>query len=82
MATISEDVFGGERGIRTLGTLTRTHAFQACPFDRSGTSPVLIPSKVHKSTLVSLIIQLKPIRGESYGGLMWFLVRLFIIIAK
>ena len=30
---------GGERGIRTLGTRKRTHAFQACPFDRSGTSP-------------------------------------------
>jgi len=30
---------GGQRGIRTLGTLSRTHAFQACPFDRSGICP-------------------------------------------
>ncbi|MDK2943270.1 MAG: hypothetical protein PWP56_2783 [Acetobacterium sp.] len=30
---------GGERGIRTLGTLTRTHAFQACSFDHSDISP-------------------------------------------
>lgn len=31
---------GGERGIRTLGTDKGTHAFQASPFDRSGTSPL------------------------------------------
>ena len=30
---------GGERGIRTLGTLSRTHAFQACSFDHSDISP-------------------------------------------
>src|SRR5262245_19594330 len=29
----------GEGGIRTAGTVTRTHAFQACSFDRSDTSP-------------------------------------------
>lgn len=29
----------GRRGIRTLGTLSRTHAFQACPFNHSGTLP-------------------------------------------
>ena len=32
---------GGERGIRTLGTITRTHAFQACTFNHSVTSPSL-----------------------------------------
>jgi hypothetical protein len=32
---------GGERGIRTLGTLAHTHAFQAGPFSHSGTSPFL-----------------------------------------
>ena len=30
---------GGERGIRTLGTVARTHAFQACSFNRSDISP-------------------------------------------
>ena len=30
---------GGEAGIRTLGTLTGTYAFQAYPIGRSGTSP-------------------------------------------
>ena len=33
-------VNGGEGGIRTLGTDEGTHAFQASPFDRSGTSPL------------------------------------------
>ena len=31
---------GGERGIRTLGTVARTHAFQACSFNRSDISPL------------------------------------------
>ena len=30
---------GGETGIRTLGTVARTHAFQACTFNHSVTSP-------------------------------------------
>ena len=30
---------GGERGIRTLDTLSRIHAFQACAFNHSATSP-------------------------------------------
>jgi hypothetical protein len=30
---------GGEGGIRTRGTVTRTHAFQACSFGHSDTSP-------------------------------------------
>jgi hypothetical protein len=29
----------GERGIRTLGTVTRTTVFETVPFDRSGISP-------------------------------------------
>ncbi len=29
----------GENGIRTHGTFTCTHAFQACPFGHSGISP-------------------------------------------
>lgn len=31
--------YGGQGGIRTLGTLTSSHTFQACPFDHSGTCP-------------------------------------------
>jgi hypothetical protein len=30
---------GGEGGIRTLETVARLHAFQACAFDHSATSP-------------------------------------------
>ena len=33
---------GGGRGIRTLETVARLHAFQACAFDRSATSPLVI----------------------------------------
>ena len=36
---------GGERGIRTLGTLTRTTVFETAPFDHSGISP-------HKKTFI------------------------------
>ncbi|MEA2732787.1 MAG: hypothetical protein QOD93_2291 [Acetobacteraceae bacterium] len=32
-------ISGGETGIRTLGTLSRTHAFQACALSRSAISP-------------------------------------------
>ena len=31
--------YGGERGIRTLGTVARTTVFETAPFDHSGTSP-------------------------------------------
>ena len=32
--------FGGESGIRTRETVSRLHAFQACAFDHSATSPL------------------------------------------
>ena len=32
-------MIGGETGIRTLDDIAAIHAFQACPFNRSGTSP-------------------------------------------
>src|SRR5262249_33666956 len=32
-------ICGGEGGIRTLETVARLHAFQACAFDHSATSP-------------------------------------------
>ena len=31
---------GGEKGIRTLDTIARIHAFQACAFNHSATSPL------------------------------------------
>ena len=31
---------GGEKGIRTLETVARLHAFQACAFNHSATSPI------------------------------------------
>ena len=34
--------FGGEAGIRTLGTLSSTPHFECGPFDHSGTSPLYI----------------------------------------
>ena len=36
---IETGVAGGETGIRTLETVSRLHAFQACAFDHSATSP-------------------------------------------
>ena len=44
MSTISvhnESFNGGEKGIRTLETVSRLHAFQACAFNHSATSPIL-----------------------------------------
>ena len=35
----STRVWNGEEGIRTPGTVTRTHDFQSCAFDHSATSP-------------------------------------------
>ena len=39
---MAEKKYGGETGIRTLETVTRLHAFQACAFDHSATSPYQI----------------------------------------
>ena len=36
---VSGEVGGGQRGIRTLGRLSPTHAFQACAIDHSATCP-------------------------------------------
>jgi hypothetical protein len=33
---------GGERGIRTLDTVSRIHAFQACAFSHSAISPLFL----------------------------------------
>ena len=36
---INDLIYGGEGGIRTHGTVTRTTVFETVPFDHSGTSP-------------------------------------------
>ena len=46
---------GGELGIRTLGTVSRTHAFQACSFNRSDNSPLAL--KQCRSSTVILHLQ-------------------------
>ena len=38
---LSEIGAGGESGIRTHGTVARTHAFQACALNHSAISPVV-----------------------------------------
>lgn len=38
---LKSTVYGGETGIRTLGTLARSTVFETAPFDHSGTSPRL-----------------------------------------
>lgn len=35
-------IFGGEKGIRTLDTPERIHAFQACSFGHSDISPQIL----------------------------------------
>lgn len=35
-------IFGGERGIRTPGTLSRTPDFESGTFNRSATSPIFM----------------------------------------
>lgn len=42
-------IVGGETGIRTQGTLSGTHAFQACSFDHSDISPFLVQVKCIKN---------------------------------
>ena len=37
--------FGGERGIRTPGTVARTPHFECGPIDHSGISPMTVPEK-------------------------------------
>jgi hypothetical protein len=39
LAAFSFRKYGGETGIRTLDTLSRIHAFQACAFSHSAISP-------------------------------------------
>src|SRR5438045_1961975 len=41
-AQLPKEKVGGERGIRTLGRVAPTHAFQACAFNHSAISPFRI----------------------------------------
>ena len=50
-------ISGGERGIRTLDTIARIHAFQACAFSHSATSPkkfiaIKYPQKIYIFQLI------------------------------
>ena len=47
---------GGERGIRTLDTVSRIHAFQACAFNHSATSPHWNERNIHKIIQRSSIV--------------------------
>ena len=42
-------IAGGEGGIRTREKLAPLHAFQACPFGRSGTSPAWRGIPAHRT---------------------------------
>jgi hypothetical protein len=50
-------LIGGVEGIRTLGTVTCPHAFQACAFDRSATAPPIGLSATHTTMQVFLVIR-------------------------
>jgi hypothetical protein len=51
---INNLIAGGEGGIRTHGTVTRTTVFETVPFDHSGTSPKAnhAPSVVGSGTFI------------------------------
>ena len=44
----------GERGIRTLGTLSGTHDFQSCTFDHSDISPKQIKQAMQEKSILRL----------------------------
>ncbi len=48
---------GGERGIRTLDTVSRIHAFQACAFSRSAISPALFRKLLRGRAQANLLIR-------------------------
>ena len=55
---------GGEKGIRTLGTVSRTHAFQACSLNHSDISPFKWESTVYRDVRPA---QSKGIRRANRG---------------
>jgi hypothetical protein len=54
--------FGGERGIRTLGRVSPTHAFQACSFNHSDISPYLESTSC--GTVLNSVAQNPPSRNR------------------
>ena len=62
---------GGERGIRTLEAVAHLHAFQACAFDHSATSPEMFLLSIVKAglTLVSSALKVKLIISVDTGSL-------------
>jgi hypothetical protein len=60
---------GGERGIRTLETVSRLHTFQACAFDHSAISPSAraAPSRPDKTISQGFSQGPRPERARSSG---------------
>ena len=58
---------GGEGGIRTRGTVTRTHAFQACSFGHSDTSPRPPRSSDRSVTRRARSVPVEPQLAERVG---------------
>ena len=50
-------IAGGKGGIRTLGTLSRTHDFQSCTFGHSVTFPQSVRSEIQQNTEDALRFQ-------------------------
>lgn len=58
--------FGGERGIRTPGTVTRTPHFECGPIDHSGISPVVSACKCTNYFLSSDISAAKKVYSPHF----------------
>ncbi len=67
--------FGGERGIRTPGTVARTPHFECGPIDHSGISPMTVPEKsafrdckYRQKKSLSRIFRRKKMQNAGSGG--------------
>ena len=63
--TRSAGLAGGEGGIRTHETVARLHAFQACAFDHSATSPAQAREPSRRARPVKLQQRLRPMTAPS-----------------
>src|SRR5687768_872355 len=60
---------GGEKGIRTLGTVSRTHAFQACSFNHSDISPFRISDlRVARHQIIARRLRLPSVSRSYYDS--------------
>ncbi len=57
---------GGESGIRTHGTLSRTHAFQACALSRSAISPA--QARLHTIPARPCKPKPSPVKSQLFGS--------------